>query len=82
MPSIRFKVRTMMIVIGAVALLMVLLRWSPPTFAFLVTIFVEITPFLVYYWILQTRRRQFSEGQLPVPGIGVGSKRRVRKSAG
>jgi Flp pilus assembly protein TadB len=67
MPPIRFKVRTLMIVIAAAAVLMGLLRWSPPTFAFLATVVVEITPFVVYYWFLRTRRRQYSEDQSPVP---------------
>jgi hypothetical protein len=82
MPSIRFKVRTIMIAIAAAAVLMDLLRWSPPTFAFLATIVVEITPFAVYYRFLRTRRRQFSEGQSPVPDIGAGSKRGGGGSAG
>jgi Flp pilus assembly protein TadB len=82
MPPIRFKVRTMMIVIAAAAVLMGLLRWSPPIFAFLATIVVEITPFVVYYRFLRTRRRQFSEDQSPVPDTGAGPKWGGRESAG
>ena len=75
MPAIRFKVRTLMVVVAAAAVLMGLLRWSPPIFAFLVTIVVEISPFAVYYWFLMKRRRQFLEGPSPVPDTGYGPKR-------
>jgi hypothetical protein len=63
MPAIRFKVWTMMMGVAAVAVLMGLLRWSPPTFAFLAIIVVETIPFAVYYRYLRARRRQFSEDQ-------------------
>ena len=82
MAPLRFKVQTMMIVIAAAAVLMGLLRWSPPIFAFLAIIAVEISPFAVYYRFLKTRRRQFSEGQSPVPDIGAGPERAGRKIAG
>ncbi len=75
MPPLRFKVRTIMIVVAAAAVLMGLLRWSPSLFIFLVTIVVEIIPFVIYYRFLRTRRRQFSEGQSPVPDTGAGLKR-------
>ena len=82
MPPIRFTVRTMMIVIAAAAVLMGLLRWSPPIFAFLATVVVETTPFVVYYRFLQTRRHQFSESQSPVPDTGAGPRRGGRESVG
>ena len=82
MPPIRFKVQTLMIVIAAAAVLMGLLRWSPPIFAFLATVGVEITPFAVYYWLLRTRRRQFLEGQSLVSDTGAGPKLGRRESAG
>jgi hypothetical protein len=82
MPPIRFTVRTLMVVVAAAAVLMGLLRWSPPIFAFLATIAVEITPFAVYFWCLRMRRRQYSEGHSPVPDTGAGRNREGRESAG
>jgi hypothetical protein len=82
MPPIRFTVRSLMIVIAAAAILMGLLRWSPPIFAFLATVIVEITPFALYYRLLRTRRRQFLEGRSPVTDTGAGLKRGARAGVG
>ena len=58
MPPIRLNVRTIMVVIAAAAVLMGLLRWSPPIFAVLAAIVVEISSFAVFDRFLRTRRRE------------------------
>jgi hypothetical protein len=91
MPPIRFRIRTIMIIVAVWATMMALYRWSPPIFIailgsvvlyFLVLVSpVVLIPFIaVYDWIVRARRQQFSRDQSPIPETGTDSKRGGRES--
>ena len=60
MTPIRFRIRTIMITIAVLAVLMGLFRLFPTDFPLF---FAQIAPFAIYSWILEKRKRRFSEGR-------------------
>ena len=76
MPPIRFRIRTIMIVIAVSAVMMGSLRLDPPLFfallilvvqVFLLILAIAVIPrlFAVYDWLAQRRTRQFSRSHRP-----------------
>ncbi len=93
MPPIRFRIRTIMIIIAVWAVMMGLYRLSPPAFygllgfaalfPLLLVSPVVLIPFIaVYDWFVRARRRQFTRDQSPIPGTRTGSERGGRESVG
>jgi hypothetical protein len=93
MPPIRFRIRTLMIVIAVSAVMMSLLRLAPPIFfallivvvqVFLLVLVVAVIPrlFAVHDRFIQRRSRQFSRGHSPIRESRTGTKRGVRENVG
>ncbi len=93
MSPIRFRIRTIMIIIAVSAMMMGVYRFCPPIFYalsgcvalyFLLLVSpVVLIPFIaVYDWFVRARRRQFSRGQSPIPETRTGSERRAGENVG
>jgi hypothetical protein len=93
MPPIRFRIRTIMIIIAVSAMMMGLYRLSPRVFYalsgcvvlyFLLLVSpVVLIPFIaVYDWFVRARRQQFSIDQSPVRETRTESKRGAEESVG
>jgi hypothetical protein len=83
---VRFRLRTIMFAIAVVAVMMGLLRWSPPVvYVVLVlvvllifsAVVVLIPLFVIYcsYWFIRRRWRQLSRGHSPIPETRLETKR-------
>jgi hypothetical protein len=76
-PRLRFRIRTIMFVVAAAAVMMGLLRLFPTEFPLF---FGQIAPFALYSWFLRTRSRRYSNSQTPIPESRTASEREARES--
>ena len=67
MPTIRFRIRSIMVTIALAAGLMGLLRWSHPIYNLVMSFVVLVGPFALYGWFLQSLSRRVSRSQSPIP---------------
>jgi hypothetical protein len=93
MSPIRFRIRTIMIIIAVSAMMMGVYRFSPPIlyalslcvalYFLLLVSPVVLFPFIaVYDWFVRARRRQFPRDQSPIPETRTDSKRGAGESVG
>jgi hypothetical protein len=89
MPTIRFRIRTIMILIAVTAVMMGLLRLAPPLFFALMIIIVQVflyvlamagipRLFAVCDSFIQKRQRRLSRDQSPTPDTRAELKRGTR----